>query len=118
MLMPLTVAMIVIAEFSNPWIAWPYLILIGINVGVAHTAVSVMWAEVYGVAHLGAIKSLASALSVFASALGPVIAGTLMDLGVSIEQVCLIFSAYAVFGAVLIIVALTRPSVSVPKRFY
>ena len=118
MLMPLTVAMIVIAEFSNPWIAWPYLILIGINVGVAHTAVSVMWAEIYGVAHLGAIKSLASALSVFASALGPVIAGTLMDLGVSIEQVCLIFSAYTVFGAVLIIVALTRPRVSVPKRFY
>ncbi len=112
MLGPLIAAMIVVAIFDNPWTAWIYFILAGINVGIAHTAASAIWAELYGVAHLGAIKSLFAALGVFSSALGPVIAGGLMDLGISIEQVCLLFAGYALFGAVLIYLAL-RPGSSV-----
>ncbi|MDH3693992.1 MAG: MFS transporter [Gammaproteobacteria bacterium] len=106
MLGPLVAAMVVIAIFDNPWTAWIYFILAGINVGIAHTAVSAIWAELYGVAHLGAIKSLFAALGVFSSALGPVIAGSLMDRGITIEQVCLLFAGYALFGAVLIRIAL------------
>ena len=116
MLTPLAFAMIVIAVFSSPWIAWLYFVLIGINTGIAHTAVSAMWAEVYGVAHLGAIKSLTTALSVFASALGPVIMGALMDLGMPIQHVCLVFSLYTVGGAILIAVALRGRAALMPER--
>jgi MFS family permease len=90
--------MLVIAVFDSPWVVWPYLILLGIDVGIAYTAVSAMWAELYGVGHLGAIKSLASALSVFASALGPVVMGALMDHGLRIETVCVLFAVYALFA--------------------
>ena len=68
-----------------------------------------MWAEVYGPAHLGAIKSFATALMVFGSALGPVTLGALIDRGLSIEQVCLLFAASSLLAALLLVVALTAP---------
>lgn len=108
MLAPLAAGLLVVAAFSNPWVAWPYLFLIGVSVGIAHTGVSAMWPEIYGVAHLGAIKSMIAAMSVFGSALGPVIMGGLMDLGATANQVCVVFAAYAALAAVLLTVALRR----------
>ena len=106
MLIPLIAALLIVAEFHDPWIAWPYLFLIGVSTAIAHTAVSAMWAEIYGVTHLGAIRSLTTAISVLASALGPVSLGVLMDLGVSIETGCLLFALYATIGTLLMGVAL------------
>ena len=48
MLVPLILALLVLAGFDNPWYAWLYLALVGIHTGVAHTAVTAMWAELYG----------------------------------------------------------------------
>jgi hypothetical protein len=82
----------------------------GASVGIAHTAASAMWAELYGVGHLGAIKSLAAALGVFSSALGPVILGSLMDLGLAIDSACVLFGGWCIAGSVLMGVALRRPA--------
>ncbi len=98
MLAPLAVGMVIIAWGEAPFWVVPYFAFIGINTGIAHTAVSAMWAELYGTEHLGAIKSLAASLGVFASALGPVIMGGLMDLGLSTDQVCLVFAAWTLIG--------------------
>ena len=43
---------------------------------------------------------------VFASAVGPVVMGMLMDAGLSIYQVCSVFGAFIAVGAVLIVLAL------------
>ncbi len=111
MLVPMVLAMVVITISDDPWIVWPYLGFLGVNVGISHTAVSTMWAEIYGVAHLGAIKSLAAAISVFASALGPVVMGALMDRGASPDQVCLLFAGYAAVAAAMLAAALkTKPA--------
>lgn len=115
MLAPLTLAMVSVAVFSNPWTVWLYLGLAGVNVGIAHTAVSAMWAEIYGVANLGAIKSLATSVGVFASALGPVTIGALLDLGVSFEDVCLLFAGYTVVGAALVLIALSERAAPGPE---
>jgi len=109
MLIPLMLAMIVVSVFENPFTVWVYMILMGINVGIAHTAVSAMWAELYGVHHLGAIRSFATAISVFGTALGPVTMGILVDLGLGMEQVILLFAGYALMGTCLLFVAI-RPS--------
>jgi MFS family permease len=45
------------------------------------------WAEAYGVKHLGAIKAVATALMIFASALSPALYGVLFDAGVSVSSV-------------------------------
>jgi len=105
MLAPLALAMVLVAELDDPWTAWLYLGAAGAGAGLGHTAVAALWAELYGLDYLGAIKSLAMALSVFATALGPVVMGALMDLGVSIEGVCWLFAGYAALGAALIVAA-------------
>jgi MFS family permease len=117
MLPPLIIAMISVAWLSSPWSVWLYLILTGINTGMALTATSSLWAELYGVENLGAIKSMASALSVFASALGPISMGGLMDLGLSIDSVCLLFAVFATVGAVLIVFALRGPRLRRPSVY-
>jgi MFS family permease len=106
MLIPMVAAMVVVAEAHHPWMAWPYLFLLGITMGIAHTAVSALWAEIYGIAHLGAIRSLTTAISVLATALGPVSLGALMDLGMSIETGCLLLALYATIGTLLMGIAL------------
>ena len=71
-----------------------------------------VWAEIYGVRNIGAIRSVVAAAMVFASALGPLFMGVLIDAGVAMEVICLIFAAYAVAGTGLIWAALR----GVPKR--
>jgi MFS family permease len=104
-LIPLIMAMVFVALFDNPYILWLYMVLMGINVGIVHTSVSAMWAELYGVQYLGAIRSLATAISVFGTALGPVTMGGLIDLGFSIDRVCLFFAGYCLAGTCLMIAA-------------
>jgi MFS family permease len=108
MLVPLISAMVVVAIFKNPFTVWVYMVLMGVNIGIAHTSVSAMWAELYGVNHMGAIRSMVAAAGVFGTALGPVAMGSLIDQGLTIEQVCLLFAGYSVFGTGLMFAAFHR----------
>ncbi len=106
MLIPMAVALVVIGSLQPYWAVVPYFVALGFSIGIAQTAVSAMWAELYGVACLGSIKSLVTALAVLSSALGPVIMGALRDFGCSIETVCFYFAAYVVLATGLLFVAL------------
>jgi MFS family permease len=101
-LLPLGVSLVIVALFDAPFIATLYLFAMGISSGLAFTSVVAMWAEMYGVRNIGAIKSVVTATMVFASALGPPFMGVLIDAGVGMDVICLIFAAYVVFGTVLI----------------
>lgn len=110
MLVPMVLAMLVVSASDNPWVVVPYLVFLGVSSGISHTAVAAMWAEIYGVGHLGAIRSMASALSAFGSALGPVAMGSLLDYGVSTDQICQLFAAMCAAATVLLFMALSgRP---------
>ena len=58
---------------------------------------------------LGAIKSTTGAITVFASALGPVTVGLMLDNGFSMEAVCVAFAAYCILATPPLIMALKRP---------
>ena len=60
----------------------------------------------YGVRHLGAIRSLAVSLMVFSSALGPLAMGALMDWNVSVESICVLMALYCVAATGLMLFAL------------
>ena len=105
-LLPLGFGLVVVAAFDAPLWASLYLLAMGVTAGLAFTSVVAMWAEMYGVRNIGAIKSLVSATMVFASALGPPFMGVLIDAGVGMDVICLIFAAYAVAGTGLIWAAL------------
>jgi MFS family permease len=105
-LLPLGFGLVVVAAFDAPLWASIYLLAMGVTTGLAFTSVVAMWAEMYGVRNIGAIKSLVSATTVFASALGPPFMGVLIDAGVGMDVICLIFAAYVVAGTGLIWAAL------------
>ena len=110
MLAPIGLGLVSVWALSGDWVVWPYLFLMGITSGMSHTLGSAVWAELYGVTWLGSIKSLAAALGVFSSALGPVSAGLFMDTGMALERVCLIYVAVAVLATVLMLRALSYRS--------
>ncbi|MEM9627006.1 MAG: MFS transporter [Pseudomonadota bacterium] len=108
-LLPMVMALILLAPAAAP--AWlvPYLAFLGLTSGLAFTGFTALWAELYGTAHLGAIRSLAGAISVFASAFGPVITGILLDAGITIESIGLGFAVYCLAATLLLIQALRLP---------
>lgn len=85
-LLPLTLACLVVATLSPVW-AIPVLFLcFGLSQGLINPVVGALWVELYGSAHLGAIRALVTALLVAASALGPGLAGALIDIGVELNR--------------------------------
>ena len=105
-LVPSAIALSIVWAFDSAWWAWPYLFLLGSTIGIAHTGLTALWAEIYGVKNLGAIKSLYTSISVFASALGPLSMGILMDHGMSIETIFIIFATYCITTSGLLVIAL------------
>lgn len=105
-LMPLALGLALVWAFDEFWWAWAYFVLLGITSGVTYTGLVALWAEIYGTRHLGAIKSLFTSISVFASALGPVTMGAMMDQNVSIENICLIFAAYCIAATGIFVMGL------------
>mgnify|MGYP001371314366 CR=1 FL=1 len=106
MLIPMVGACFMLAVADHAFWVIPYMVMMGIHTGLIHTSASALWAELYGPKYLGAIKSLYLALMVFASAVGPVVMGMLMDAGFSIYWICVFFGIFISAGALLIIVAL------------
>ena len=101
-LIPLILGLFCLSYSSNDFIIIPYMMLIGFGSGFGYTIPPVLIAELYGVKHLGSIKSLVSALTVFGSAIGPVIVGGLMDLNFSIEIILFYFAFFCIISTILI----------------
>ncbi|MEX2630844.1 MAG: MFS transporter [Tistlia sp.] len=108
LLAPLALGLALLASFGAPLAAWPYLVAIGLTSGLNATLMPALWAELYGTRHLGGIKALAAAISVFASALGPPLLGLLLDLGVSGETSCWLFVGYCAVATACLLLGLRR----------
>ena len=111
-LLPTIIAMLALAIFSEQYIAVIFMFFIGMTSGASAVTHGAIWAEIYGVAHLGAIKALGSALMVLGSALSPPIMGWAIDAGITMETIaiaCAIYSAGAIF-----LVAFVYPRMKTP----
>ncbi len=111
-LLPLAAGLVLLAPAENPLWMLAYLFLGGLNSGLYFAGLTALWAELYGVRHLGAIKSTAGAITVFASALGPVTVGLMLDFGLPFETVCLSFAAFCLLATPPLMRALKRPVVA------
>jgi len=101
-LIPLAAGLAALAVSDHPAAALFYLAASGLTTGASVAIVGAMWAEVYGTLHLGAIRSLASALMVFSTALAPATMGWAIDGGVSMETIAFLSLAYVGLGAGLL----------------
>jgi MFS family permease len=93
-LLPLGCGLVVLMLSSAPMAAIAFMLLTGMSLGAANVIVSSMWAEVYGTANLGAVRSLATAGMVLSTALSPVLFGWLLDLGFPVSTLLMISIAY------------------------
>ncbi|MCB1743732.1 MAG: MFS transporter [Gammaproteobacteria bacterium] len=109
-LWPLAAGTLLLSLADAAWLVVPYLALLGISTGMGQTSGAAIWAELYGVRHLGAVRSLVIALRVFASALGPIIPGTLLDRGVGLDPILALLGLIGVLGGCCLLLGVWRAS--------
>ncbi len=98
---PLCVSMILLVSFDTPLIIWIYMITNGINGGMFGVVHNVLWAELYGTQHLGAIRSLVTSTTIFAAALAPAVMGWLLDSGWTMRLIAAVSLGYIVVAMVI-----------------
>lgn len=98
-LLPMTVGVLVLTFTDSPYAVPAFMGLGAITSGSASTLLGALWAELFGTRHLGAIRGVAFAALVLASALGPGLVGVLLDAGVRLEHQYLAMAAYALVAA-------------------
>ncbi|MCB1883894.1 MAG: MFS transporter [Geminicoccaceae bacterium] len=82
------------------------MLTLGFASGAQSTAFAALWAERYGTAHLGAIRALTHALTVFASALSPLLIGLAFDAGAGVRDTGLSLALGVLAAATLLAAAL------------
>jgi MFS family permease len=101
-LLPLGAGLVILGTFNAPISALVFMALAGINGGMGQTLMGTLWAELYGVRHLGAVRGLVFGLLVIVSATAPPILGVLYDNGTTVETIALYSAGYCLFGSVLL----------------
>lgn len=96
-LLPLALGMVLLLVSDHRMIALAYMALLGMTASLGSLTGIAMWAELYGVKNLGAIKSMTTTFMVIATALGPIAIG--WGLEISLNQ-----TLYACLMAIGIIV--------------
>ncbi|MDP6428579.1 MAG: MFS transporter [Rhodospirillales bacterium] len=100
-LAPLAVVLPILALYDHPIVAWIFLIGMGACLGGVITVFGAIWAEIWGTGHLGAIRSVGQALSVFATALAPWVFGLMVDDGVGVAGLAWVSLAHVVIASLL-----------------
>jgi MFS family permease len=97
--LPLGCALLFLAGVDAPWAALAFMVIAAMTTGAGHPITGAVWAEAYGVTHIGAIRSLHHALMVFSTALSPAIMGVLMDGGMSLETIAVLCVVWVLVGS-------------------
>jgi predicted MFS family arabinose efflux permease len=104
-LVPPTLSIAALASSDAVLIVPVYMIGSGLGVGISRVVLSALWAERYGVLHLGAIRALVAALMVLASALSPVLMGWMIDLGLAMDAILWMCVGYFVVAMAMVLAA-------------
>jgi len=111
-LLPLASACFALA-YSGPEITlFIVMVLLGVSYGISSTLFGSLWPEIYGLANLGAVRSITVSAAVLATAIGPGLTGTLIDRGMSLPAQMMFFGFYCLLAAG----ALTIASISLLRR--
>ena len=102
---PALLSLLFLAASDGLWVVPVYMVLYGVSVGLARVVISALWAEWYGVRHLGAIRALVAAMMVMASAASPVLFGWLIDVGITMDAILYGSAVYTAVSIALIYVA-------------
>jgi MFS family permease len=113
-LLPLILGLLVLSGDVVPVLAPLFLALAGLSAGASMTIGGAVWAELYGVRHLGAIRSKISSIGVTATALAPAGMGLLLDAGLSMDRILQWLAIYAIGSLVAVWGAIRGRETSLP----
>jgi len=102
-LIPLSLGCLVLAVASQAYWLLVFMFLTGLCYGLYGAIFGAVWSEVYGIRHLGAIRSVVFAGMVLSSALGPGLTGWLIDIGVGFEQQLKVMGIVCLFGVAMLL---------------
>lgn len=98
---PLTLACLALASNASPMTAPVFFALLGVGAGATTSILGSLWAELYGVVHLGAIRAFAQAAMVFSTGLAPAFMGILIDAGVGANAIAVGCAVYCLGASAL-----------------
>lgn len=78
-LVPLGAGLALLTLYDPSWVAFGFMSCLGATMGMAATLQTALWAELYGIRHLGAIKAMMTSLVVLSTAASPILAGFVLD---------------------------------------
>lgn len=108
LLIPEGIGCLVIGLVAPIWAVPVFFAAFGTTMGAMSTVLGAYWAEIYGTAHLGAIRALATAAFVLASAVGPGLAGVLIDAHFDLGAQSFYYAAFCFVAAALYMVLTPR----------
>ncbi|GAK32955.1 phosphoglycerate transporter family protein [alpha proteobacterium Q-1] len=82
-MLPYGLGLFVIALSDHMSVIYIFMAMAGLTTGLFYPCATAVWAELYGLGHLGSIRALTSSLMVFSTSLSPALMGFLLDLGIS-----------------------------------
>jgi len=100
-LLPLALACFGLAGIEAEYGIFVFMGTLGVSYGVSSTLFGALWPEMYGVKHLGAIRSIIISMMVLSTALGPGVTGFLIDLGVSYPTQIFVMGIYCVAASLV-----------------
>jgi MFS family permease len=98
-LLPLAGSCFALSIDGPPATLFLVMVLLGVSYGISSTLFGAVWAEIYGVTHLGAVRSLVVSAMVFATAAGPGVTGTLIDRGISLPEQMTAIALYCLIAS-------------------
>ena len=101
-LLPLAVASLAAGLVTPVWGVYVFMILLGVSYGFTSTLAGALWPELYGLKHLGAVRSVIVAAMVFSTALGPGITGALIDMGVGLPVQMLWMAGWCIVASLML----------------
>jgi len=100
-LTPIIAGLFLLASVPAPWVLYLYMGTVGTTQGLSATASGAIWAERYGILHLGAIRSMNQAIMVVSTAVSPILLGFFLDRDVTVVTLALALAATAILAALM-----------------
>ena len=82
-----------------------YMVGLGVTTGARYTLSGAIWAERYGVDHLGAIRALVQTVTTALYGIAPALVGWLIDRGIDVDSIFGGFGIVLAFASGLAVVA-------------
>jgi len=105
---PMFIALLLPSLVTGNWVAYAFLILLGIAIGSGGLIINALWAEVYGTKNIGRIRALTSSLMIISTSISPILFGYLIDHGITGSKLLFSLAMYVLLAMLLALFSYTK----------